>query len=125
MRSPPYPRSSEKAAVHVTAVSAFIIVAGLAASATATDGARWQTNLSAGYDAYIHSYHLAVDDTTEAVSEFNVAAEVEGRSRRATSHRWHLRGELAGGTELYRQLLDGTYQWRPGAGQPRLRADLT
>ena len=106
-------------------MSVFIIVTGFGTAAPAIDQARWQTNLSAGYDAYIHSYHLATTDTTEAVSEFNVAAEVEGRSRRATSHRWHLRGELAGGTELYRQLLDGTYQWRPGASDPRFRADLT
>jgi hypothetical protein len=97
----------------------------IATAQTTSDQARWRTKLSTGVDAYVHNYYLAVDDTTEAIAEFNVAGELEGRSRRRTSHQWRLRAEVSSGTELTRQLFDGSWRWRPDAGDPRLRTDLT
>jgi len=106
-----------------------LCLAALAAPRTARgasgpDGARWQPRLATGYDVYVHTYNLAEDDTTETVSEAAVTAGLEGRSARDASHRWSLRGEVAAGTELIRELLDASYRWRP-AGRDRLRADLS
>jgi hypothetical protein len=112
-------------AVLVLAALAAALAAGPAAAQFGDDRARWRPELSAGVDAYLHDYYLADDDTTEAVAEFNLAAEIEGQSRRATSHQWRLRGELSAGTELYRELLDGSWRWRPDQGVDRARADLT
>jgi hypothetical protein len=118
-----------RACGHATVPGAVaILLLGLTAVAgaqAAGDRARWQPHVSTGVDAYLHNYYLAVDDTTEAIAEFNVAAELEGRSRRRTRHQWRVRGEVSTGTELTRQLFDGSYQWRPDQANPRLRADLT
>ncbi len=110
----------------VLGATAFLLLA-MATSAQAQfgdDRARWRPKISAGVDAYLHNYYLAIADTTEAIAEFNVAAEIDGQSRRTTSHQWRLRGEFSSGTELTRQLFDGSYRWRPDAGVPRIRADL-
>ena len=116
-------RASHVATVRWAVVSALLIAgASLAADA---DSPTWRTRLSAGYDAYVHTYYLAVDDTTETVSEVNATAEIEGRSARGAVHRWRLRSEVSAGSELLRGLFDGDWQWRPGGGAPRLRADLT
>ena len=93
------------------------------ACATAAAETTWQPRVSAGFDTYVHTYHLAYDDTTESVSESVITAEIEGRSARRSTHRWRLRAMASGGSELFRQLLDGTYRWRPG-GTQRLRCDV-
>jgi hypothetical protein len=113
------------ATVTPTVAILLVCLTAVAAAQATGDRARWRPRVSTGIDAYLHNYYLAVDDTTEAVAEFNVAAELEGRSRRVTSHQWRVRGEVSTGTELTRQFFDGSYQLRPDAGDPLLRADLT
>ena len=94
-------------------------------SAFAAEPGAWRVRATSGYDVAVHSYQLATEDTTETISEFNMTAELEGRSARRAIHQWRLRTELSGGTELIRELVDATYRWRPGHGDPRLRCDLT
>ncbi len=106
------------------AIMAAPALADGASGAASTDGARWQPRLASGYDVYVHTYNLAEDDTTETVSEAAVTAGLEGRSAHDASHRWSLRGEVSAGTELFRELLDASYRWRP-AGEDRLRARLS
>jgi len=101
-----------------------VLLLGLFPFSALAEGARWNLQTSAGFDAYLNKYHLAVDDTTEALSEFNIAATIDGRSARRTNHQWHFRTEISGGSELFRELLDTSYRWRPDAGDPRLRLDL-
>lgn len=91
---------------------------------TAAAAATWQPRLAAGYDSYVHSYHLAEDDTTETVSEYALSAELSGRSDRRAVHRWSLRAGVSGGSELIRELLDATYRWQPDGRQERLRLDI-
>ena len=122
-----HPRAAVPGAVAFVLLTMVVL---LTTAMTATgqigeDKASWQPRVSTGLDAYLHNYYLAVSDTTEAIAEFNVAAEIEGRSRRVTSHQWRLRTEVSSGTELTRQLLDGTYRFRPATGNPRARADVT
>jgi hypothetical protein len=86
-------------------------------------GPIWRPKVAAGIDSYLHTYYLADDDTTESVTELLVTAEVEGRSARRARHAWRTRVAVSAGSELYRELLDARYEWRPG-GDPRLRLDV-
>ena len=71
----------------------------------------WSWDLSSGVDAYLHTYALALDDTSETLSEFMIQAGFQGRSARKASHRWRLRAEASTGTELWRQRLEGDYRF--------------
>lgn len=104
--------------------AALVLLSGSVEAATAGSGPTTRVRLTAGHDAYVHTYHLATADTTEAVAEFNVSAEFEARSARRALHQWHLRTELAVGSQLQRELLDLGYRWRPQNGPTRVRADL-
>ncbi len=75
------------------------------------DRAVWSWDLASGVDAYLHTYALALDDTSEALSEFMVQAGFQGRSPRLANHRWRLRAEASTGTELWRQRLEGDYRF--------------
>lgn len=111
----------------LAAAIALGIAVALLTTATArpaTAQASTRLRLSSGYDVYAHTYHLATDDTTETLGEFNVGADFEARSRPAVLHQWHLRGEVTAGSQLWRESVDLGYRWRPGRGDPRLRADL-
>jgi len=96
----------------------------MASTAAAADDT-WRFAVGAGYDAYVHNYYLADTDTTAAIQEANVTVGFDGRSPSRAAHQWFLRGEVSTGTELTRELLDASYRWRPGEGEPRVRADLT
>ncbi len=91
------------------------------AAAAADPGGGWFVETAAGVDASSHTYHLAVDDTTETIAEFMVQGAVEGRSARRARHRWRLRGEASAGTELFREGLDVDYRYLNGDG---IAADL-
>ena len=86
---------------------------------------RWQWELAAGYDGTVHTYALAVDDTTEIISEFMLEAALEGRSARGADHRWRLRADASAGTELMRQRLDGDWRIVGERGRTPLRVDGT
>lgn len=102
------------------ALTAALVLPGLAAGGPTT-----RLRLAAGHDTYVHTYHLATADTTEAIAEYNVSAEFEARSAYRVDHQWHLRTTVAVGSQLHRELLDLGYRWRPKAGDTRLRADLS
>ncbi|HPF71619.1 MAG TPA: hypothetical protein PLQ13_13165, partial [Candidatus Krumholzibacteria bacterium] len=84
---------------------------------------RWQWEAATGFDGTIHTYALAVDDTTETISEFMVETALEGRSARGAAHRWRLRADLAAGTELFRQRLDAEWRVAGEGGRTPLRLD--
>ncbi len=75
------------------------------------DSSRWKTVISTGFDATVHTYPLATQDTTETISEFRVQAGIEGRSKRKTAHRWRVRAEASTGSEMFRERLEGSYRY--------------
>jgi len=85
-----------------------------------TDRPSWRPFISTGFDATIHTYPLANQDTTETISEFRVKAGIEGRSKRKTSHRWLTRVDASSGSEMYRQRLEGSYRFLSSGNQTRL-----
>ncbi len=74
------------------------------------DHSVWTSEVTAGFDSYLHSYALATDDTTVTLAEFMVQAGVEGRSPRVGRHRWRTRAEASVGTELFRERIEGDYR---------------
>ena len=124
-------RIGSPATAAVLKAAALLLPAACAGFVPATAGAdgpsavSTRLRLSTGYDTFLQTYHLATTDTTETIGEFNVAAAAEARSSRQTAHQWHLRGEVTAGSQLWRELVDLGYGWRPGGGEPRLRADAT
>ncbi|MBD3220506.1 hypothetical protein GF314_04620, partial [bacterium] len=111
-------RPSARTGATALAVVSLVLCTGSAAAAT------WRPEVSAGYDTYVHTYHLAEDDTTETVSEYALTAGLAGRSDRRAVHRWSLRTRVSGGSELVRELLDGSYRWQPDGRHERLRLDV-
>lgn len=109
-----------------TSVLAATAVAILAtASVVIAAPPTWRWELSAGFDASAHTYHLAVSDTTETIAEYLVQAALEGRSDYKARHRWRMRAEGGVGTELTRQRLDLDYRLVDASRLHRLRADAT
>lgn len=124
MKQTPTLASATAAAVLLTAAMVVAVRADAASAASGATRPTTRLRLSSGYDAYVHTYYLATADTTEAIGEYNVAADLEIRSPRRVLHQWHVRAELSAGTQLLRELVDLGYRWRPDRGEPRLRADL-
>ena len=73
------------------------------------DRAVWSWDLTTGVDSYLHTYALALEDTSEALAEFMVQAGFQGRSARKARNRWRLRAEASTGTELWRERVEGDY----------------
>jgi hypothetical protein len=95
----------------------------VAVMAVAAEPARWQWEVAGGFDGTVHTYALAVDDTTETISEFMIDAALEGRSGRGARHRWRLRADASAGTELFRQRLDADWRIAGQNGHTPLRLD--
>lgn len=70
----------------------------------------WHWEATAGFDSYLHSYALAIEDTTETIAEFMLQGGLEGRSAFGQKNRWRLRAEASAGTELFRQRIEGEYR---------------
>lgn len=83
--------------------------------------ATWDLRAVSGLDATVHTYPLAVSDTTETITEFMCQLGLEGRSPLRARHRWRLRAEASAGTELFRQRLEGDYRWQDARRVARLR----
>jgi hypothetical protein len=81
----------------------------------------WSWDIATGIDSYLHTYALALDDTSEALAEFMVQAGFQGRSARKSHHRWRLRAEASTGTELWRERIEGDYSYLDGNRFTRFR----
>ncbi len=104
------------------ALAATMAGAAVAPSRAAADAsAAWRWDLTAGFDSYIHSYALALEDTTETVSEFLVQGGLEGRSARGAAHSWRVRVEASAGTDLWRQRVEADYRRRDASRATRLQ----
>ncbi|MCB1184240.1 hypothetical protein KDM41_12465 [bacterium] len=93
----------------ITFVAALLLAGGAVARA-APDARTWRWDLSAGADASLFTYALATTDTTETLSEFLLQAGLTGASSARGKHRWRVRLEASGGTELYRERIEGDYR---------------
>lgn len=82
---------------------------------------QWSWDLATGVDSYLHTYALALEDTSEALAEFMIQAGFQGKSARKSQHKWRLRAEASTGTELWRERLDGEYAYLDGKRQTRFR----
>lgn len=85
------------------------------------DRSAWSWDLATGVDSYLHTYALAIDDTSEALAEFMFQAGFQGRSARQARHRWRLRVEASTGTELWRERLEGDYSYLDSQDKIRFR----
>lgn len=104
-------------------IAVVLILAAVGSADVAMSDWRWSAGV--GYDAYVHGYYLADDDTTASLHEATVFLGLDARSAARATHQWFLRTEAATGTEVTRETIDASYRWRPGGREPRLRADLT
>lgn len=98
-----------------------LVWSAFALMARAAEPATWQWEFAGGVDGTVHTYALAVADTTETISEFMVQAALEGRSGRGASRRWYLRAGASTGTELNRERLDAEYRFVGEDGHTPLR----
>ncbi len=67
---------------------------------------RWSGTLATGYDAYVQSYFLATEDTTERIQEMEVTLGAEGATAGPAAGRWRVAPQIAVGSERTRQRLD-------------------
>lgn len=93
------------------------------ASGGDAEGVSFRQQLAAGYDTYVQSYYLAVEDTTETIEEFELswAGELAAAGRRR--HAWSLQPRLATGSERDRARLSAQYVLRPDSSTAVLRLD--
>lgn len=85
------------------------------------DRTTWSWDLTAGVDSYLHTYALALEDTSEALAEFMLQAGFQAKSARKSRHRWRVRGEVSDGTQLWRERLEGDYSWQDSNRLTRFR----
>jgi hypothetical protein len=92
----------------------------------APTGWAWSGAMATGYDAYVQTYSLALDDTTETLAEYELVLSALGETRGAADHAWRLAPLLALGSERVRKELEAGWTWRPDRGDARLdlKADL-
>ncbi|MBK7703583.1 MAG: hypothetical protein IPI34_12210 [bacterium] len=82
---------------------------------------QWTASASPGYDTFVQRYSLALEDTVEAVSEFDLTLGAEGRTPPDSRHAWTVRPRLSAGSERTRGQLDWEYALRPDGRSPVLR----
>ncbi len=82
---------------------------------------QWSASASPGYDTFVQRYSLALEDTVEAVSEFDLTLGAEGRTPPDSRHAWAVRPRLSAGSERTRGQLDWEYALRPDGRSPVLR----
>ena len=89
-------------------------------------GWAWSGSMATGYDTYVQTYFLALEDTSETLSEYELILSAVGETHDASAGAWRLAPQLAVGSERVRTELDTQWQWNPGGGPTRweLGADL-
>lgn len=90
---------------------------------TPRSAARWIPTASVGFDALLHTYPLAMTDTTETISEAFAAVGLEGRSGRVGPHRWRLQAGFSFGNELFRENLKAQWKYLDERRVTRWRLD--
>jgi len=95
--------------------------------AAAPVGWSWSGAMATGYDTYVQTYSLALDDTTETLAEYEMIFSALGETGGAADHRWRVAPRLAVGSERVRKELATGWTWRPDGAASRLdvKADLT
>jgi hypothetical protein len=84
-------------------------------------GWQWTASASPGYDTFVQSYALALEDTVESVSEYDLTLGAEGRTPDGARHGWTVQPRLSAGSERLRGQLDWEYVLRPDELTPVLR----
>ncbi len=93
----------------------------LAAAPVHAASLQWTAAASPGYDTFVQRYALALEDTVESVSEFDLTLSAEGRTPAGSRHGWTVRPRLSAGSERTRGRLDWEYALRPDDLAPVLR----
>ncbi|MBU0743522.1 hypothetical protein KKA85_07330 [bacterium] len=83
----------------------------------------WQTTLSSGYDTYVQTYALSLEDTTETLSEFEMTLSTEGRTAGRARHHWLVRPQISVGSERNCGRLEWAYAHKPDTRRSTLRID--
>jgi len=97
--------------------------APLAQQRDAAGGFSWRTTLSSGYDTYIQTYALSLEDTTETISEFEMTLATEGRTTGRARHHWLVRPRVSVGSDRNRSRLEWAYSHKPDTRYTTLRVD--
>lgn len=97
--------------------------APLAQQRDTAGGFFWRTTLSSGYDTYIQTYALSLEDTTETISEFEMTLAGEGRTTGRARHHWLVRPRVSVGSERNRGRLELAYSHKPDTRYTTLRID--
>ena len=84
----------------------------------------WSGALSTGYDTYVQTYALALEDTTESLSEYEVNVSAVGEARATATGTWRLAPSLALGSERIRSELESDWSWNPDDGAARVVAGV-
>jgi len=79
--------------------------------------------LSSGYDTYIQTYALSLEDTTETISEMEMTLSAEGRTSGRAAHHWLVRPQVSVGSERNRARLEFAYAHKPDTRRTTLRVD--
>ncbi len=85
---------------------------------------RWDASLATGYDSYVQTYSLALEDTTESLAEYEVTLAAEGVAGGDGPHVWRIAPKLSAGSERTREWLETGWSWRPDESRHRLDAAL-
>ena len=83
----------------------------------------WTQQLGAGYDTYVQTYFLALEDTTETIEEFELSWSGEVATQGRRRHGWSLKPQLFAGSERDRARLLAQYVLRPDSSTAVLRLD--
>ncbi len=97
--------------------------APLAQQRDTAGGFSWQTTLSSGYDTYVQTYALSLEDTTETISEIEMTLSTEGRTAGRARHHWLVRPRVTVGSERNRGRLEWAYAHKPDTRRTTLRID--
>jgi hypothetical protein len=106
-----------------TVLGAAALAGGASVRAAHAAGWEWTAAASPGYDTFVQRYALALEDTVESVSEFDLTLGAEGRTPAGSRHGWSVRPRLSAGSERARGQLDWEYVLRPDALAPVLRVE--
>ena len=106
---------------HAAALGAAAWLGGGAVAEARAAPWQWSASASPGYDTFVQRYSLALEDTVEAVSEFDLTLGAEGRTPPDSRHAWTVRPRLSAGSERTRGQLDWEYALRPDGRSPVLR----
>ena len=86
---------------------------------------RLDSRISTGFDVFTQTYQLALEDTTETISEMDATLDMELGTIGRRIHNWSFSPRLGVGSERNREALDFGYVFKPDRRLSRFRVTGT